>query len=113
MLAPSLAVLGAGYVATVVVGMLTQRPIAAVPLVGPILWIAGVWSTGGVLSGLGNSLAVLWGGIELAAQVTGTVLTIVGLATPRRVLERDAGPGVSLAPGVPGSPLGASLIGRF
>lgn len=113
MLAPALVVLGSGYVVTVVFGLLTQRPISAVPLVGPLLWVGEVWSNSGFFAPIGNFFAVVWGGLEFAAQMAGAVLTIVGLATPRRVLERDAGPSVSLAPGVPGSPLGASLVGRF
>ena len=73
-----------------------------------------------VASHMGHGLLDLRAGAYLVAlldssvQAAGIVMLMVGLLSPRRWLERDgAKPLVTLMPGAPGAPLGASLGGQF
>ena len=103
-----------GYVLTAGIGVGANQWTGLVPLVGPFLQAAGFWATGGFFSGFSNFFVVILTAVEFAAQVAGVVMVWVGLASPSRWLERDTNkPQAFLVPGAAGSPLGASLVGRF
>jgi hypothetical protein len=55
----------------------------------------------------------IFGAVDLAAQIAGVVLVINGVNSPARWLERDREPRLVFVPSAPGTPLGASLVGRF
>lgn len=108
------AALAGGYFLALFVGLATNTPLGAIPLVGPI-FVGASWWTTGAFSGFSNFLTVLVCGVDLIAQGAGIVMLSIGLASPKRWLERNVAtrPTLTFAPGAPGSPLGASLIGRF
>lgn len=82
----------------------------AVPVVGQFAAFYSLTSSGGLGLFFG-SIGLL---IDLAAQVAGAVMLIVGVTNPKRWIERDVqAPRVMLVPGAAGAPAGASLVGRF
>lgn len=92
----------------------TRTPLHAVPFGGQLLAVADLMRSS---SGWGAFGILMFGGlaaiIDIAAQLAGVVLLIVGVAAPTRWMERDAPSTVHLVPGAPGTPAGASLVGRF
>ena len=103
-----------GYLLTAAIGLSVNQVTGLVPLVGPFLQAAGFWTSTGFLAELSNFFVVILTAVEFAAQVAGVVMISGGLASPSRWLERDAKkPQAFLVPGAAGSPLGASLVGRF
>lgn len=106
--------LAGGYAFAALGGLASGELVGLIPVVGPILLGAAWWSTSGWFSGAANVLVAIFCGADLIAQVAGIALLTVGLASPRRWLERDvAGPVVTFVPGAAGAPVGASLVGRF
>lgn len=100
-----------GYMTVLFVGLAFGTPLGAVPIVGPFLVGAKVWRNN-ASEDMGTVILVA---LDFIAQAGGVVLFSVGLANPNKWLERNpaATPSITLAPGAPGSLLGASLVGRF
>ena len=117
LVAGGIGVFAAGYGLALAVGLSANRYGGVVPILGPFFQAAEFWLPPGQPGGLeplANFLFVLLSAVEFVWQVAGVALVSVGFATPSRRLERaDAAPQVTLLPGGAGSPLGASLIGRF
>lgn len=99
-----------------------------VPLVGPayltvaafgVLGCSGCGTGIGILDGIGGALIFIYGLGLLSAfvfQAAGIALTIFGLASPRKWLERDDAalrPRASLVPFVHPVGGGLALVGRF
>jgi hypothetical protein len=100
------AALAGGHLLSVLAALIANQPLAAIPLAGPVILAVQLHDTTGTIS----LLAVL----DVACQAVGVALLTIGLASPEQWLERDASkPHVSLLPGAAGTPLGASLVGRF
>jgi hypothetical protein len=110
--------LTAGYLVSAGLSFFTRRYGGLVPVAGPIVILSEMWQS---LSGVRftdgyfyKGLAVLGCVVDVAAQVTGIVMLMVGLFSPGRWLERDvAKPIVTFVPSAAGAPVGASLVGRF
>lgn len=107
-------VLGTGVM--VAIAIAARNPLYAIPLAGPFIGVAELMRgqdslTAGLVFIYAGAAAL----IDVALQVAGIAMLVVGLRWPSRWLERDAesAPRVMLVPGVAGAPLGASLVGRF
>lgn len=112
LIVPGAVLLGAGYALTTFIGIAVGIPSAAFPLLGPIFFAAQAWQPGGSF-GVGfllDALIVLLVAVELAAQVTGAVLLITGLAKPKRWLERLP---VTIVPSATANTMGFAVVGRF
>jgi hypothetical protein len=115
MIAGGIGALVGGYSLTLVISLLSGQWGGAVPFVGPVIFAAQVWlppgrfGEGTLIDIFIATLAI----VEVAAQVAGVVLMVVGVTSPAKWLERGPAPQVALVPGAAGSPLGASLVGRF
>lgn len=90
----------------VMVALATRTPLLAIPLAGPIL---GYRAAEGPLAEIVNVFAIAGIAIDLSVQLFGVCMAVAGFAKPAKWLERD----VSLVPGAPGTPMGASVVGRF
>lgn len=99
---------GVSYAVMVVVSVVSQIYAGLIPIIGPIFHMAQT-------SNLGvNGLTIVFGTVHVVAQGVGLGLIIAGLVAKRQWLERDpTGPQLMLLPSAAGSPLGASLVGRF
>lgn len=109
-----IAVFTAAYLPFAVIGPATYSPVAAVPFIGPFLAFR---PTGGFLGVFADAIIVVGIFSAVSAQVSGVIMTILGLTIPRQWLERDVTkpttPTISFAPMAPGADLGASVVGRF
>ena len=116
MIGGGIGALAGGYALTLAISLASLQWGGAVPFVGPIIFAAQVWLPPGSF-GVGTladifiaTLAI----VEVAAQVAGVILIVVGVTSPTKWLERGAEkPGISVLPGAPGTPLGASVVARF
>lgn len=117
MIAGGIGALAGGYSLTLVISLLAQQWGGAVPFVGPIIFAAQVWlppgrfGEGTLIDIFIATLAI----VEVAAQVAGVILMVVGVASPAKWLERggEKPAAVTFLPGAPGTPLGASVVARF
>ena len=122
------AVFGGAWLASVVAGVVvlatSEEPRDAdeagpelggsllVPVAGPFIAIATKPTLDGVSTGLDN-LSVIGLVVDGVVQVTGLTIAVVGLASPRSVLVRDA-PSVSVVPArVGASGHGVAVVGVF
>ncbi|MDP1823054.1 MAG: hypothetical protein Q8L48_07430 [Archangium sp.] len=117
MIAGGIGALAGGYSLTLVISLLAQQWGGAVPFVGPVIFAAQVWLPPGRFGEgtLADIFIATLAIVEVAAQVAGVVLMVVGVTSPAKWLERGAEkPAViSLLPGAAGTPFGASVVGRF
>lgn len=117
-----IAAFSGAYLLSAVIGLLTRSYGGLIPLVGTIVMTAEAWgsvSGGGgwgaaFFEGLAKGMLITGCLVDVALQVAGVVMIAVGLGAPKRWLERDDGkPSLTFAPGAAGTPLGASVLGRF
>lgn len=94
---------GLAWVPAGIIAVATRTPVIAIPFAGPILGYRRLEDP--VL----NAFAIAGIALDVSVQVFGVCMAIAGFAKPMKWLERD----VSLVPGAPGAPLGASVRGRF
>jgi hypothetical protein len=111
LLVAGIGVFALGYLPFALVGAVAQARVMAIPFVGPVLsFKPSAGFAGGATDFVAVSLIVL----DTVAQLGGASLAIVGAVLRLKWLERDpATPSIVLAPGAPGTLMGASLVGRF
>jgi hypothetical protein len=120
------AAFAAGYGASMAFGVLTNDFTGFVPLAGPVMQTINAWQwsdEGQGWTGLGRGIAAFFYTCltltEVAAQVAGLVLVVVGSASQQQWLERDvetkpaAKPSVMVMPIVRQDSVGLGLTGRF
>lgn len=105
------AALMGGYFLSLFVGLGTGAPLGAIPLLGPFFVAASWWTPSASI----NMGTVILCALDFLAQGAGIVMLSIALASPNQWLERNVvtKPAITFAPGAPGAPLGASLVGRF
>lgn len=109
-----LATFSLGYLPMAAVA-LDDRPVLAVPLVGPILNYRPAPRGGFIdLSALDNLFHIIGIVVDVAVQAAGLGAIVNGLVSRKRTLVRDADtPRLRVVPATQGASLGASVVGRF
>lgn len=103
-----------GYLPYAIGGAALRQPLDLIPLAGAILSYRRITSIGFGLEPIFNFFQVVGIVISEVVQLAGIAGVIAAFAFPSRWLERDeARPVLSVVPGTAGTPLGASLLGRF